>query len=320
MTKKDQEFRRNMCFTFFEDYRKTAKELEEDFGKGAVADYYNAIIDYALYEEEPELKGFMKYVWHTTKSTIDRSVERRSNGFNGENTEQTEAVLKYIEEHPEASEREIAEAVGCSKGKVGKVKKKYLSNPNTNTITNTNSTSYSNSTMGVGVGTTPHNEGEPSEEASSMPEERKEKRFLKELSSEELNNLSNDYKKGVKYPELYNKYNLCDGELNSKLPATIQSILSDREHKQTITKTKEALDDLDKNTKVDLLEKIGTETPEELVELLAFVGATPQELLEFLRTEDGESFTRDYWSKNKSEDKMDYPSHLSYGFNTYCKA
>ena len=60
-------------FIFFNDYRETAKEIEEEYGKEAVADYYNAIIDYALYGNEPKLdKGLLKYVWCITKEKIDK--------------------------------------------------------------------------------------------------------------------------------------------------------------------------------------------------------------------------------------------------------
>ena len=59
-------------FKFLEEYRESAKEIEKDYGKEGVADYYNAIIDYALYDIEPELKGVIKYVWPTTKVAVDR--------------------------------------------------------------------------------------------------------------------------------------------------------------------------------------------------------------------------------------------------------
>ena len=136
MSKK--EFSRNICFTFFEDYKKTADELEKDFGKELVADYYNAIINYALYNIEPELKGTLKYVWHTTKTTIEKSIERRSNSFSKENTEQTNKILKYKEENPNATQREIADATGISVGKVNKVLKANVSSDSIST-SNTNS-------------------------------------------------------------------------------------------------------------------------------------------------------------------------------------
>lgn len=145
--KKENMFKRNVCFTFFEDYRLTAKDLEADFGKEVVADYYNAIIDYALYGNEPDLKGTLKYIWHTTKSTIDKSIERRSNGFTRENTKQTEIIKDYKKNHPDATQREIAEATGISIGKVNKVLKNNKDdNSNSNTITNSNTNTITNTT------------------------------------------------------------------------------------------------------------------------------------------------------------------------------
>ena len=145
--KSKKEFRRNVCFSFFEDYRLTAKELEKDFDKSMVADYYNAIIDYALYEEEPKLSGALKYIWYTTKTTIDKSVERRSNGFSRENVEQTDAVLKFKEENPGATQREISEATNVSVGKVNKVlqRKSYsdsISDSYTDSDSSTSSLSF----------------------------------------------------------------------------------------------------------------------------------------------------------------------------------
>ena len=146
MSKKDTEFKRNICFSFFEDYRLTAKEIEEDFGKAAVADFYNAIIDYALYEQEPILKGAVKYVWPTIKTTIDKSIEKRSCGFGKTDVDKTNAVLKYLEEHPNASQREVSKATNISLGKVNSVFK-TLSNTNPNTITNTNTNTITNTTL-----------------------------------------------------------------------------------------------------------------------------------------------------------------------------
>ena len=55
------------------------------------------------------------------KNTIDANQERRAQGFNRENTDQTDAILKYVELHPDATQREIANATNCSIGKVNKV-------------------------------------------------------------------------------------------------------------------------------------------------------------------------------------------------------
>ena len=252
MTKK--EFNRSVCFTFFEDYRKTAKEIEEDFGKETVADYYNAVIDYALYSIEPELKGVLKYVWHTTKSTIDKSIERRSSGFR-EDTDLSEKILKYIEENPKATEREIAKAVKCSTGKVNKVKQKYLyptstdstSTSSSNTSTDSTSTSSSNT-----IREREQREREREREQDSLlstheeKEEKKENanakkeiesskklRELEELTDEELGNLLKRYRIKESYTNLQKDFHLAYGTLSKELPSKIDSILKER-HKEEI--------------------------------------------------------------------------------------
>lgn len=231
----NKEFNRNICFTFFEDYRKTAKEIEEDFGKEAVADYYNAIIDYALYGVEPELKGAIKYIWHTTKASIDKSIERRSGGFR-ENTEQTERVLKYKEENPEATQREIAEATGISVGKVNKVLK---ANSSSNTISNTDSNSNSNSSSNS---IREHEHEHDSLLTEEETEEEKE-RVLEELTDEELNNLLRRYRGKEKYANLQKDFNLQYGILSKEIPSQIETILKER-HKEEIDKKRE--EDIDR--------------------------------------------------------------------------
>ena len=138
------EFKRNICFSFFEDYRLAAKEIENDFGKEPVADYYNAIIDYALYGKEPNLTGVIKYVWPTTKTTIDKSIERRAVGFGKSNEDKTNAILMYLEQHPGASQREIAKETGISLGKVNSVLKNIHTDSDSNTCSNTCSNSITN--------------------------------------------------------------------------------------------------------------------------------------------------------------------------------
>ncbi len=223
----NKEFNRNVCFTFFEDYRKTAKEIEEDFGKEAVADFYNAIIDYALYEIEPELKGVLKYTWHTIKTTIDKNVEKRSSGFR-ENTEQTEKILKYKEENPKATQREIAEATGVSLGKVNKVlKASSITSSITNTITNTSSSSSSNTIR------------EHEHEHEEKKEEKREKeRDLEDLTDEELNNLLRKFRGRESYANLKKEFHLANGVLDKELSSKIESILAQRAAK---AKNREAM-------------------------------------------------------------------------------
>ena len=77
-----KEFDRSICFTFFNSYKKTAEVIEEQFGAKAALDYYNAIIDYALYGIEPELDDCLVYAFHRTKVSIDSSIKKRNESFN----------------------------------------------------------------------------------------------------------------------------------------------------------------------------------------------------------------------------------------------
>lgn len=139
--KESKEFFRNVCFTFFESYLEGAEKMAEAQGKEFAFDYLTGIIRYALYEEESE--DFMiNAMVSALKNTIDANQSKRATGFTGENKEQTEAILKYYQEHPEASEREVADAVGCGKTKVNKVKRKYLNS--SNDICNANNSSNVN--------------------------------------------------------------------------------------------------------------------------------------------------------------------------------
>lgn len=241
-----KEFNRNICFTFFEDYRKTAKEIEEDFGKEAVADFYNAIIDYALYEIEPELKGVLKYTWHTIKTTIDKNVEKRSSGFR-ENTEQTEKILKYKEENPKATQREIAEATGVSLGKVNKVlKASSITSSITNTITNTSSSSN----------TIREHEHEHEEKKE---EKREKERDLEDLTDEELESIISDYSKKVSYKATRERLNL-NRQVTKDTHKEVESILAQRAAKARYKETVDTLGfDLDSNVTLDMAYHFATE-------------------------------------------------------------
>lgn len=307
MNKSNKVFERNVCFTFFEDYRLTAKELEDDFGKEIVADYYNAIIDYALYEQEPELKGTIKYVWHTTKTTIDKSVERRSNAFGKADVETTKKILQYKENHPEATQRKIAEAVGCSPGKVNKVLKDYSSNTYSNSNTDTNSSSNTCNEREREHVSLSSDEGKPSLDVANAPDdathlserEDRKKRTLKDLTKEELNGLLDDFRagkdEGFTYPVLQQKYNLTNGQLDKKLPDTINSIFKDREKEDKLVEFKEFLTE---ETKQELCKLLNAENDEEFFELISglTVKIFPDELLSYL--EENELFIYKVWIKD----------------------
>lgn len=223
MLKNNKEFDRNICFTFFEDYRKTAKEIEEDFGKEAVAEYYNSIIDYALYEIEPELKGTIKYLWHTTKTTIDKSIDRRASGFAREDIEMTERILKYKKDNPNATQRDIAHFTGASIGKVNKV-------------LNNHSISYTNSDASTSSNTTSeheHEHGSSIDEKKNIKKEKKKPRKLEEISDKEKAEIVKHFRAKTKtYTEMNIYYNLEYGCLSAESILSLEEELIIKNNKE----------------------------------------------------------------------------------------
>lgn len=133
-------FDRSKAFTFYGEWAEMANEICNDYGKEVVADFFIAITNYALYEIEPEgKKAPLKYFWPQLKEKIDASQEHRSKGFSKEDKALTNSIIKYITENPDASYREVASAVGCSLGKVSKVRKAMSS---TSTSTSTSSSTF----------------------------------------------------------------------------------------------------------------------------------------------------------------------------------
>lgn len=190
MSKTQKVFDRSVAFTFYKEWKQDADTIEEDFGAEVKAAYYDAIINYALFEIEPEMKAPIKYFWNSIKEKIDASQGHRSRSFR-EDTELTNKIIDYRAANPTASQRNIAEAIGCSTGKVNKVL-------NTDTSTNTNtSTSTSTSTnTGVNVNVNAHEE------------EKEEKREIEDLSEKELQSIKQDYKGHMSYNDIKQKYNL----------------------------------------------------------------------------------------------------------------
>lgn len=115
-----KEFNRAACFTFFESYLEQAKQIRAQMGDEQCADYLISLAEYALYKQEPTNPISCMFI-AGLKNAIDAGQEKRARGFAQENTEQTAAIKEYKRQHPDASYRQIAEAVGCSKSKVGKV-------------------------------------------------------------------------------------------------------------------------------------------------------------------------------------------------------
>ena len=183
---KEKVFDRSVAFTFYKEWKQDADTIEEDFGAEVKAAYYDAIINYALFEIEPEMKAPIKYFWNSIKEKIDASQKNRSKGFR-EDTEMTQKIINYKASNPTASQRTIAEAVGCSAGKVNKVL-------NTNTNTTTNTSTSTTTTMNVNVNTHAQDE--------------EEKREIEDLQEKELQSIKQDYKGHMSYNDIKQKYNL----------------------------------------------------------------------------------------------------------------
>lgn len=286
----EKEFDRKVCFTFFEDYRKTAKEIEDEYGKDEVALYYNAIIDYALYGIEPEMKGVIRFVWHTTKSTIDKSIERRSNGFVREDTDKTEKVLEYKKQNPNATQREIAEATGISVGKVNKVLKNNLIS-NTDTNTDTITKSFAN--------TTSEREYEHvSQKCSDDKREIKKNRILNDLTKKEKEEIVKHFRNGtMQYSEMYKHYGLTSGCLTKdtifKLEKEIKKLnaIENKENEKMINRDALTLFNLNQNEGDELCnylfenqwEDFGEKIIQLMNELVENTRLSLKGLLQFLR-------------------------------------
>ena len=141
-------FDRSVAFTFYKEWKEDADTIEEDFGAEGKAKFYDAIINYALFEVEPEMKAPIKYFWNTIKEKIDASQKNRSKGFR-EDTVMTQKVIDYKQQNPEASVRDVAKAVGCSIGKVSKSLNSTPISTSTTTNTTTNTTMNVNSVNSV---------------------------------------------------------------------------------------------------------------------------------------------------------------------------
>lgn len=204
-------FDRSVCFSFFGDYKQTADEIEKEYGMEAALAYYKALSSYALYDEEPELTGVVKILWPTTRTTIDSSIKRRRSGF-GEDTAKTEEILQYKKDNPEASQRNVAEAVGCSPGKVNKVLK------NTDLDTGTFSGAYSNSNP-------PSNAiRERERERSRCTGEGEQRRTVYSLEDSELDEIAKMYKARVGYKDICKKLGLPEDSLSKEVITQIPDI------------------------------------------------------------------------------------------------
>lgn len=276
---------RTVCFTFFQDYRNTAKSLEDQLGKEIAYDYYNGIIDYALFATEPQFEGMLEILWPTTKANIEASIERRKRGFRSEDTEKTQKILDYKAKNPTATQREIADATDSSTGKVNKVlQQERNATPESNADTPTSSV-------------TSH---EREHERKCVNEK---KRSLKELEDEELNTLLGDFQARTNYSVLYRKYNLEANSLDKNLKETIEGILAERKAEYEANLLSEYLRS-NLFFRNSLAKKIGC-TEQELEDNAKKLETTPNCLrYYFFDRTSSEPFGIDYYNEHYKDDPM----------------
>lgn len=242
MRKNEKIFNRSVCFTFFESYLEGAEKYKEVFNVEIAYGYLCGLIRYALYKEEAE-DPMINALVSPLKNTIDANQDKRSNGFGRENKEMTEAIIRYKDEHPEATQREIADAVACSVGKVNKV---LSSNTNSN-INDNNNTNLNSNTMNVNVNTI-HNS---KESANALVK----KRNLEDLEDKDLEDLLKDLrlgkKSGMTYAVMYKKYNLANGVLSKESQEKIKEIQKERKEERYFQEQEDAIKRLNLYANID---------------------------------------------------------------------
>lgn len=139
--KSNRAFDRSICFSNFESQVNAVKQIEASQGAETALRAYFILADYCLYGIEPDpASNPWGFAWALVKQQASTSIKNRARGFGSEDTEKTEAILEYMGENPHASRREVAQAVGCS---VGKVQKVASSGPYTHSLDDTRSHDHS---------------------------------------------------------------------------------------------------------------------------------------------------------------------------------
>lgn len=115
-----QEFDQSVCFTCFAPWVESIRMMAEDSPETALRAFLT-LSDYCLYGINPEAEtNPWGAVWPIVEGEARRSINNRRRGFGSEDVALSDAIREYHSEHPEASQRAIAEALGCSVGKVNK--------------------------------------------------------------------------------------------------------------------------------------------------------------------------------------------------------
>lgn len=122
-----KEFDRSVCFTCFAPWVETVRLMAVENPQKAV-EAFLTLSDYCLYGTEPDpLENVWGAMWPIVEGEARRSIANRRRGFGSEDVALSDAIREYAAGHPGASQRAIAEALGCSLGKVNKTLKKAVS-------------------------------------------------------------------------------------------------------------------------------------------------------------------------------------------------
>lgn len=118
-------FDRSVCFTFYGDYLATLEGIEQMSGTEAAYTAFKILAKYSLYGEQPDPAcNPWGFAWPMVERKAKDNVMRRQQAIEGGDTELAQAIREYAAENPEATQKEIAEALSCHRNTVGYVLKK----------------------------------------------------------------------------------------------------------------------------------------------------------------------------------------------------
>ena len=116
-----EEFDQSICFTFFSTWVDALHAIAETDSLASLRAFF-ILSDFCLYGIEPDPQDNpWGFAWPLVEREARRSISNRRRGFGAEDVALSDAIRSYKEQHPNASQRAIAEALDCSLGKVNKV-------------------------------------------------------------------------------------------------------------------------------------------------------------------------------------------------------
>lgn len=114
-------FDQTVCFTCFAPWVESIRDLSEHDPQTALTAFF-ILADFCLYGIEPDPENNpWGFTWPVVSGEARRSINNRRRGFGAEDTALTKAILEYRAGHPSDTQKQIADALHCSAGKVNKV-------------------------------------------------------------------------------------------------------------------------------------------------------------------------------------------------------